>query len=41
MMYRFYVLKVIFKENASASSIESAGRMDRKSRTVDTLLFVK
>ena len=41
MMYRFYVLKVIFKQNMRASYIESAGHLDCKSRTVDTLLFAK
>ena len=40
-MYRYYVLKVIFKQNKSESSVGSAGRTHRKSRTVNTLLFAK
>ena len=33
MLYRFYVLEVIFTSNMTDSFIESASRTDRKSRT--------
>ena len=41
MLYRFYVLEVIFTSNMTDSFIELAGRTDRKSRTVDAILFAK
>ena len=41
MLYRFYVLEVIFMSNMTDSFIESAGRMDHKSHTVDAILFVR
>ena len=41
MMYRFYVLKVIFKQNKSESSIGLAGHTNHKSRMADALLFTK
>ena len=40
-MYRYYVLKVNFKQNKSKSSVGSAGRTHCKSRMVNTLLFAK
>ena len=40
-MYRCYVLKVIFKQIKSKSPIGSAGHMNLKSCTADTLLFKK
>ena len=40
-MYRYYVLKVIFKQNKSESLVGLAGHTHRKSCTVDTLLFTK
>ena len=41
MMYRFYVLKVIFKQNKSKSYAGLAGRMNRKSSMANALLFTK
>ena len=41
MMYRFYVLKVIFKQNKSKSSIGLASPTNRKSSMADALLFTK
>ena len=41
MMYRFYVLKVIFKQNKSKSSVGLAGRTNHKSSMADALLFTK
>ena len=40
-MYRYYVLKVIFKQNKRESLVGLANRTHRKSRMVDTLLFAK
>ena len=41
MMYRFYVLKIIFKQNKSKSSIGLAGHTNRKSSMADALIFTK
>ena len=41
MMYRYYVLKVIFKQIKSESPLGLAGRINCKSHTADTLLFKK
>ena len=40
-MYKFYVLKVIFRINARASFIGSAGHTNCKNRTVDTCFFLQ
>ena len=40
-MYRYYVLKVIFKQNKSESLVGLAGLTHRKSPMVNTLLFMK
>ena len=41
MMYRYYVLKVIFKQIKSESPLGLASCMNRKSRTANILLFKK
>ena len=41
MMYRYYVLKVIFKQIKSKSPLGLPGRMNCKSCMADTLLFKK